>query len=466
MARTVTATAVKRIITKGLTGWEAGKLVLQDLIDSYYHRDSVLTDADMATLRNASMDSADIRDYNMFMALCRGFHMGCILGEWTCTDAGLQISFLDHILQDARKRRTVELFESSGPRVVTQKYEDIVSAQKQRKLEFEYNIGYVIEERFYAIAPPEAKGQIEEICPDIESAIDFATAVPKEYEDSLKQAIDEIRSLYNSGKLPAIFHKEDEKKTKPLLAKWKRNPLSTQDTMKLVDMLFIKGQQLYHCDELPEWRDYMDRYHRYIFADEDERFRHAYAILKDYSGVWLDKHGYYKGPPKPSEFVTRGTESLLGLINDENKPKKTIEDVWGELMGRLDKAELNIRLFFAAKAILDAAAEAVDLDIPGKAGVLAGPHIRLDAFITLYNIRLEELEEERRPWESGETQLEKALKMLPAIDPEKLKPSADSLKQLKADILRDAQGEEWLRTKVRSLEYNDRFSFRELIKDS
>ena len=62
--------------------------------------------------------------------------------------------------------------------------------------------------------------------------------------------------------------------------------------------------------------------------------------------------------------------------------------------------------------------------------------------------------------------MEKALNMLPAIDPEKLKPSADSLKQLKADILRDAQGEEWLRTKVRSLEYDDRFSFRELLKDS
>ena len=64
------------------------------------------------------------------------------------------------------------------------------------------------------------------------------------------------------------------------------------------------------------------------------------------------------------------------------------------------------------------------------------------------------------------TQLEKALNMLPAIDPEKLKPSADSLKQLKADILRDAQVEERLRTKVRSLEYDDRFSFWELLKDS
>jgi hypothetical protein len=53
--------------------------------------------------------------------------------------------------------------------------------------------------------------------------------------------------------------------------------------------------------------------------------------------------------------------------------------------------------------------------------------------------------------------------MLPAIDPEKLKPSPDSLKQLKDDILKDAQGEEWLLTRVRSLEYDDGFSFREVL---
>ena len=52
--------------------------------------------------------------------------------------------------------------------------------------------------------------------------------------------------------------------------------------------------------------------------------------------------------------------------------------------------------------------------------------------------------------------------MLPAIDPEKLRPNPDSLKQLKDNILKDARGEEWLRIKVLSLEYEDGFSFREL----
>jgi len=465
MTRTVTTTAVKRIITKGLTGWEAGKLILQDLIECYHHRDSVLTEADITAIRNARMEGADVRDYNMFMALCRGFHFGYMLGEWTCVDACLQISLLDEPLRDAGKRRTVELFESCGPHVVTRKqYEDIVAAQRQKKLEFEYSLGYVIEERFYAIAPSGAREETDETRVEYDSLKDFVSAVPEKYEALCKQAIAEIRRLHTSGKLPAVYHKEDAKEAKPLLAKWKESQLSAQDTMKLADMLFISGQQLYDCDKLPEWKDYADRYHQYVFGDEDERFQHTYAVLEDYSGVWVDKHGYYKGLPKASESITHDTESFLGLINDDDKPNKSIQTVGAELRDKLDTAELNIRLFLAVKAILDAAAEAVGLDIPGKEGVLASPYMRLGAFIAIYNIRLEELKEERKSWESGETRLEKALKMLPAIDPEKLRPSPDSLKQLKAEILKDAQGEAWLRIKVRSLEYDDGVSFKELVK--
>ena len=134
MTRTVTTKAVKRIFTKGLTGWEAGKLFLQDFIDSYHGRDSVLTEADTAAIRNAPMKGGDIKDYNTFMALCRGFYKGCMMGEWTCTDACLQITYFERLLRDVEKRRTVELFESFGPHVVTRKqYEEILAAQRERR---------------------------------------------------------------------------------------------------------------------------------------------------------------------------------------------------------------------------------------------------------------------------------------------------------------------------------------------
>jgi hypothetical protein len=45
--------------------------------------------------------------------------------------------------------------------------------------------------------------------------------------------------------------------------------------------------------------------------------------------------------------------------------KKSIKSVVIELKDKLDTAEQNIRMFLAIKAILDTAAEAVELDISG-----------------------------------------------------------------------------------------------------
>jgi hypothetical protein len=428
------------------------------MVDGYLRRDSVLTEADMAAIRQEPMEGTDVRDYNMFMALCRGFHLGHMLGEWTCQDACLRITYFDHALQDAEKRRTVELFESFGPRMVTRnQYEEIVTAQREKKLEFEYSLGHVIEKRFYAIAPPEAEREIDEAGVDIESVADFATVVPEAHVDLCKQAIDQIHRLHTSGKLPAIYHEEDAKEVEPLLSRAKEAGLSSQEAVRLLDMLYVTGRHLRECEELPEWEHFIDQYQRYWF-DDDERFRHAYAILENCPEVWLDKNGHYRGPTRPSEWITRSTELFLGLVNDEGKAKKSIARVGTELRDGLGTAEQNIRLFLAVKAVLDTAADAVGLDVPRGEGLLADPNTRLDAFISLYNLRLDELKEERKSRGSGATRLEKALKTLPAIDAERLRPSPDSLKHLKDKILDDARGEEWLRAKVRSVECGDGFA--------
>ncbi len=290
MTRTVTTAAVKRIMTKGLTGWQAGKLMLQDMVDSCLGRESVLAEADMATIRQARMEGADVRDYNMFMALCRGFYRGHILAEWACKDACLQIGFLDHALQDAEKRRTVELFESCGPCVVTRRqYEEIVAAQREGKLAFEYGLGHVIEERFYAIAPPEARMAIDESGVDIESVADFVAAMPETHWDLCKRAIDQIHRLHISGKLPVVYDEEDAKEIKPLLRRWKKGGLSAEQAAKLVDRLYVSGQSLHNCQELPEWKLFIDRYQPHWLAEDDESSGHVYAVLDDCPAVWLDK---------------------------------------------------------------------------------------------------------------------------------------------------------------------------------
>ena len=463
MSRTVTTTAVKRIITKGLTGWQAGKLVLQDMVDNCLGKDGVLTEGEMAAIQAIRMEGTDIRDYNTFMALCRGFHRGYMLAEWACKDACLQIGFLDHALEDAEKRRTVELFESCGPHLVTRRqYDQIVTAQREKKLAFEFDLGYVIEERLYAIAPPEARTAIDEAGVDIESVADFMGAIPEAYRDLCEQAIDQIRQLYVDRKLPVVYDEQEAKEIKPLLARWKKGSLSPEETMKLLDRLYLTGQMLYNCAALPEWKAFVDRYQRHWF-DDDERFRHAYAVMEDSPEVWQDQNGHYKAPTRPGDWITRRRELLLGLIGYDGEAGKSVERVGAELRGQLGVAERNVRMFLAIKAVLDTASDAVGLDVDGNGGLLAGPYDRLDAFMALFNLHLEELKEDRKHWQSRETRLEKTLRMLPVIDVDSLKPSPDSLTQLKADILDDAHGEEWLPAKVRSLECGDGLAIKELM---
>jgi hypothetical protein len=466
MAQKVTEKAISRIITKGLTGWEAGKLLLQDFINEYYGKDSILTESDITSIQNMSIQGNDVKDYNMFMALCRGFYKGCMFAEWTCTDACLRVSFIDQILDEAIKRRTIELFESAGPHIVTRKqYEDIVEAQRQKKLEFEYNLGYAIEQRFYAIAPDGVRNEIDGLGIDIESAEDFATAVNDKYADLYKQAKSEIHKLYFEGRLNAVYHNEDVKIVEPLLIGWKNRTLSDKDIMKLIDLLFVTGQQLYNCKELPEWKDYMNKYHEYLFGDEDKQFCYSYAIIEDCPECWMDGRGLYKNLPKASEYITRDTERVLGLIDLNDKPKRSINIIRDELKKRLEEAEQIIRQFLAIKIILDTVAEAIELYVPVSDGILADQYKRLNAFVNVYNFRLERVCEKKYSWESEETKLEKLLKMLPAIDIEKHKPSSESFKKLKNEILKDAHGEDWLHTKVLSLEYEDGFGFKNLIRE-
>jgi hypothetical protein len=201
------------------------------------------------------------------------------------------------------------------------KGEYVEAGRRTKKLEFEYSLGYVIEERFYAIAPPEARREIEKAGGGVESVADFAAAVPEAHTSLCKQAIDQIHRLHTSGKLPAVYHEEDAKEVEALLGKWEKEGLSYEEVTSLLDALYVTGRQLYECEELPEWKRFIEQYQRHWLADADERFGHAYAVLEDCPHAWLDKKGNYKEPSKPSEWITRGTELLLGPIDHHNESR-------------------------------------------------------------------------------------------------------------------------------------------------
>jgi hypothetical protein len=59
--------------------------------------------------------------------------------------------------------------------------------------------------------------------------------------------------------------------------------------------------------------------------------------------------------------------------------------------------------------------------------------------------------------------VEEALLLLPALEPDRLKLSPESLNKLKNTILDDARGEGWLQAKVLALECGDGIRFEDLM---
>lgn len=56
------------------------------------------------------------------------------------------------------------------------------------------------------------------------------------------------------------------------------------------------------------------------------------------------------------------------------------------------------------------------------------------------------------------------MKLLPAIDTDRLRPSPESVKRLRGKVLDDARNDDWLRLKITALEYPDGFVFKDLLK--
>jgi hypothetical protein len=88
----------------------------------------------------------------------------------------------------------------------------------------------------------------------------------------------------------------------------------------------------------------------------------------------------------------------------------------------------------------------------------------LEAYVNLYNHSLSRLKENGSGSREKESKLVQALCGLSAIDLDKLKPSVTSMQQLKDNITNNLGNQGWLIEKVRSLEYDDGFSFRELLE--
>jgi len=359
------------------------------------------------------------------------------------------------MFSDVDKKNTVEFFMSFLPRLVTEKqYQDIVEDQRKVKLTFEFCLEYIAAERAVLKAPDDIKyvpdaDNIKEQCPEV-----------------YQQALKEIFKLYKEGKLKASCHEKDKDKVRDLLAKKKEGKLTDEELEQLLDKLNVTGQQLYECKELPEWKELIDNFQRHWHVDEDDRFSYSYAVVQDPWYENVDKKGYYKKSFSPSEFITKRDEIALGLATIDGEKTKSCKAVSQDLQAMLRRVQMNVRCFLALKDIIDTASEVIGVNFSDQAGGLESANEQVKLYVQQYNNDLERLKKKRSWGNTEETKLEKVLKSLSPIEPDKLRPSAASLEQLKKDIPPDHVDGLWLRDMMLSLNYDDGFSFRKLLEDA
>ena len=135
MARKVTKEAIKGLLNKGLTGWERGRLLIQDFADRYFEKPSFLTDADLVEIKRGLSGDKNIRDYNDLMAMGRGIEKGLMVCCLTWPVACLDLCTLIEMLNVVEKKNSIDFIESCKPRVVTVKqYQDIDPAKEWLKV--------------------------------------------------------------------------------------------------------------------------------------------------------------------------------------------------------------------------------------------------------------------------------------------------------------------------------------------
>lgn len=462
MTNKTTRKTIGRLLSKGLTGWEAGKLVLQDLIDANCGRNKLLTEGDMAKIRQGLRNGTqkDTTDYNNLIDTYRIINKASLFCKTDAFEACLTICFLYNMLRDANLERFISWSQMWQPCLVTEKqYQDIVAAQKKVKLKSQFSLAYVIQDRFFWIAPSEVKEDIYNLGLDMETGREFEEAVKAKYTNLYTQAVNDIHALHTTGKFgDAFYYEEDEDIAKPLLKKWQKEGLKAKEAEHLVDVIFVSGQQLYNCGQLPEWKEFIDNYQRGFADDKNERFMPVYAIVQDPWEGCLDKKAYYDRPFRAAEFIIRNDEQLLGLKNNKRKKTETtIKKAALNLKFMLKQAELNIREYLAVKLIIDTASDVIGVSFSDEFVQFVNVQDRLEAHVTIYNLELERLNEET--YHKDEPKLIKVLKKLSPIDMDKLKTSAASIQELKANITTGLEEPNWIIKKVHSLKYEDGYSF-------
>jgi len=345
---------IKKILSKGLTGREAGKLIFQDnwLVDT--RRGGFLSERDMASLKAGLKTDRDIKEYNSYVRLYRYVDYTLKEVRITALEAESYLYYIYLLLQPYERAEAYRWTSMYIPAIVTQRQYEELSA-KQRDIMLKRVM--TLQELISNLSGVELEYILDEDEP--EPVIDF------QKDEKLIQAVEKVKELLKSGKLkPLKLEKWDDyyqahklkipaqpvKEVVEMLDKLLTGELQYDEDDSLRLTVF-RGQNLYEVEELGDWikeeiEVYSPNWDVETGARPEGMMQSRYvAIIQNPLPEDLDKRGYWIERDYLGSYRKPDTKRDSGLIT-----------------GLMDASKERIKGFLAVQSVLEAICKVIEVD--------------------------------------------------------------------------------------------------------
>ena len=349
-----TKTDIKKILSKGLTGKQAGKLIFQDnwLVDT--RRGGFLSERDMSSIKAGLKTDRDIKEYNSYVRLYKYVDYTLKEVRISSLEAESYLSYIYLLLQPYERAEAYRLAYMFIPAIVTQKqYEELSAKQKDIMLKRAMSL----QELISILSGVELEYILDEDEP--EPVIDF------QKDEKLIQAVEKVKELLKSGKLkPLKLEKWDDyyqahklkipaqpvKEVVEMLDKILAGELQYDEDDSLRLTVF-RGQNLYEIEELEGWikeeiEEYSPNWDVETGARPGGMMQSRYvAIIQNPLPEDLDKRGYWIERDYLGSYRKPDTKRDSGLIT-----------------GLMDASKERIKGFLAVQSVLEAICKVIEVD--------------------------------------------------------------------------------------------------------
>ena len=352
---------IKKILSKGLTGKQAGRLTFQDNWLTDTQRGGVLTEKDHSYIRSGLKNETDRRDYNSYIRLYNYVDYTLKEARIVALEAETYLHIAYRILDGYAVSEAFRLAEMYIPAIVTEKqYEELKVKQRAQKLEqvssLQELISYLSEVDFEIIVDD------DEPEPEPETEIDFQN------DERLRGAVSTLQELLRAGKLHPLKLKKREDYYDGHKLKIPAQPV--QEVIEMLDkyltgelqhgeddslhLTVFRWSEAYNVEGIGEnIRRSLDEYIPALY-DEDStrqagRMQSSYiAIIQNPGDNWIDERGYWK------ELDYLGLVGIDAVKNTERDTKS--------LKIFMNSSRERIKGFLAIKSVLEAISKVIDVD--------------------------------------------------------------------------------------------------------